>query len=156
MPPSFHPGMDITYKVHRETPVSHLVNGMTPMLTWYIPTSKCSANWYCRAEMTAYQEFQGGTVVKCGYSIWHFSGSSVSIPKGDLNRIAATTDAEINSYIENLAPAIYEDYRFQAKVCKVTYPEAIAAFKTAIKETVSTCAMTENYKCVRSQTAQKC
>lgn len=91
--------------------------GMTPELTWYVPTGQCPGGWYCRAQLTMYSRFDGKTEVRAGYSVWFFEAPSAPIPSYTRTIIAATSMSEIRGWTNALVPVVEDG--FQGKKCKL-------------------------------------
>ena len=127
----------------------------TPLLTYFTPTFKCPGGYYCRAEMTAYEQFDGMTVVAAGYSVWAFSSPSEPITQYTIDNILKTSDDEISSYIRILAPLIYESYPYPEKLCNAAMSEAVAAFREGIEKMVE-CTKTTDYVCEKDVTIDTC
>lgn len=128
---------------------------VSPRLTYYVPTGKCPNTYFCRAEMTAYKQFMGKTIVTIGYSVWNFWKPQSVIPPGTVERIQKTSDKEIATYIKILAHAIGSEYPNPDRLCHVTVKEAFVAFKTALKH-MTWCKVLKNSKCEQTVRIAAC
>lgn len=124
----------------------------TPYLKWYLPTFKCDANWYCRAELSAYKEFSGKITVAVGYSTWYFNEQSAAIPYSTLDNIANTVFPEIVSYTDQLSDKLYNTPQSWLEICPTSLVEVDNAFQEVIKTFVDECKYTTDFVCEKSKT----
>lgn len=129
--------------------------GLTPAVTYFLPTGKCPKNYYCRAEMTIYKEFTGATAIAVGYSVWHFVDPNGPIPSSALKRIMATTNSELQRYLSILTHATYPDYPYRNDLCRYDFGVGIAEFRNVVNE-MSACTSVTDGVCRKTNVVKRC
>lgn len=112
-------------------------------------------DFYCRAEMTIYQEFSGTTAIAVGYSVWNFVNPSAPIPGSLLKMIMDTTVPEIRRYLILLTHSTYPDYPNRDQLCRYDFGYAVAEFQKAISE-MSACTAVYDGVCRKTEIVQRC
>lgn len=125
------------------------------MFTYFVPTGKCNAGFYCRAQITIYQDFSGVTGLEFGYSLWSFVDPDAKVPNSTIDRIKATTEEEILKYIEAISKAFEVDYPYETGHCKADIHDAIALFKKIV-EGIDNCSTLSHGFCSQKQTFTRC
>lgn len=129
--------------------------GMTPTITYLLPTGKCPIDFYCRAEMSIYQEFSGRTAVSVGYSIWSFVNPGAAVPASLLSMIMETTVPEVRRYLVLLTKSAYPDYPYRDQLCRYDFGYAVSEFKKAISE-MNACTKLYDGVCRKTEVVQRC
>lgn len=129
--------------------------GLTPTMSYLLPTGKCPVHFYCRAEMSIYKEFSGTTAISVGYSIWNFIDPNAAVPMGVIDMIMATTVPEIRRYLMLLTHSTYPDYPFRDQLCRYDFDYAVEEFQKAITE-MSECKFLYDGVCRKTEVVQRC
>lgn len=130
--------------------------GMTVYMKYYLPVDyKCDPGFYCRAEMTVYQEFEGRTVIEVGYSVWYFNAQNVPIPSNIRKAILGTSDSETWEYIEALNTVMVTEYPYMGSFCHPSYYHMLEVFRR-VYDAMGSCSYTDGMACERSETVTKC